>query len=434
MLVVALWAISFPHAAQALLRLDITEGTLSPLPIAITSFKAEDGQSKLAQNIVAVIQSDLEGSGLFEAIDRRAFIQSLSGVDAVPQFSDWRKINAQALVTGTLTIEKGDMIQAKFRLWDVPSGKQSVGKAFSSPQGNWRRMAHLIADEIYTRLTGESAYFDSRVVYVAESGDQRRRTKRLAVMDQDGANHVYLTSGKTLVLTPRFDRLSQRIIYLAYYNNKPNVYLYDLETGREDLLGRFPGMSFAPRFSPDGDSVVMSIARDGNSDIYVMDLKSRRLERVTNHFAIDTSPSFSPDGSQIVFNSDRAGSQQLYVMQRDGKNAKRISFGSGSYATPVWSPRGDYIAFTKMHRGKFHIGVMKPDGSGERLLTESYLDEGPTWSPNGRVILFSRQAQGRGSQSGEFSLHSIDITGYNEREIPTPQAGSDPAWSPLLGK
>jgi len=414
--------------AHAVLQIDITKGSVSPMPIALPDLTGDPAGAQIMQ----VVAADLERSGLFKSIDKKSFIQTITAQNvANPTFADWRQINAQALATGTVT-NSGGKLQVEFRLFDVLAGQQVAGKSFGTEAANWRRVAHLIADEIYKRLTGENGYFDSRIVYVSESGPGKNRIKRLAIMDQDGANHKFLTDGGTLVLTPRFSPSSQKIAYLSYYGRRPRVYIRDIETGREELLGDFPGMSFAPRFSPDGTKVLMSVAANGDSDIYIMELATRAKRKLTANSAINTSPSFSPDEKKITFNSDRGGSQQLYVMNSDGSNVQRISFGEGKYGTPVWSPRGDLIAFTKMHGGKFYIGVMRPDGSGERLLTESYLDEGPTWSPNGRVIIFTRQSPGYGGGHGSSKLFSIDLTGYNEREIVTPTDASDPAWSPLL--
>ena len=315
-------------------------------------------------------------------------------------------------------------------MWDVFAQQQLVGLAFQTTPDNWRRISHIIADAIYKRLTGEEGYFDTRIVYVAESGPMNRRTKRLAIMDQDGENHAYLTDGRVLVLTPRFSPTAHQITYLAYYNNKPRVYLFDVDSGRQEILGDFPGMTFAPRFSPDGNKVIMSLAKDGNSDIYTMDLRSRTSRRLTADASIETAPSFSPDGQRITFESDRSGGQQIYVMGADGSGAQRISFGDGRYGSPVWSPRGDLIAFTKMLGGKFYIGVMRPDGSGERLLTQGYLVDGATWAPNGRVVIFYRESPSGNELNPR--LYSIDITGRNERQVQTPGHSSDPAWSPLI--
>ncbi|MGA0315130.1 MAG: Tol-Pal system beta propeller repeat protein TolB [Alphaproteobacteria bacterium] len=420
-----------PGRGFAQLRVDITDGNPKPLPIAVTEFfGADPNASKLGNSIVRVISNDLERSGLFKLIDRRAFIQSRESLRRLPQFPAWRQINAQALVVGTAqTLETGKL-RVDFRLWDVFSSKQLIGRRLETEPSNWRRVAHIISDSIYKRITGEDGYFDTRVVYVAETGPAKKRVKRLAIMDQDGANLRYLTDGSNLVLTPRFSPTAQEITYLAYVNNRPRVYIYNIDTGQREALGDFPGMSFAPRFSPDGNRVIMSIAKNGNSDIYTMDLPTRRTKRLTKHPAIDTSPSFAPDGRRIVFNSDRGGQQQLYVMTLRDRNARRISYGTGRYATPVWSPRGDLIAFTKMFKGEFAIGVMRPDGSGERLLAKGFLVESPTWAPNGRVLMFFRKDR-LGKQSGEPKLFSIDLTGYNERLIPTPTSSSDPAWSPL---
>ncbi|RCK48611.1 translocation protein TolB [Thalassospira profundimaris] len=419
--------------ARAELRVDITRGEVKPMPIAVTRFAGEGvSETDVGQNITNVINNDLARSGLFKTIDEKAFIQSASSLAVNPNFAEWRTIGAQALVNGRVLTEANGLLRVEFRLWDVLAENQMAGVAYRTQPGNWRRIAHKIADEIYKRITGESGYFDTRIVYVSESGPARQRVKRLAIMDQDGANHRFLTDGKFLVLSPRFSPTAQEVVYMSYFNDKPRVYVLDIDTGELELLGDFPGMTFAPRFSPDGNSVIMSQALDGNSEIYSLDLRTREKRQLTRHPAVDTSPSYSPDGSRIVFNSDRSGAQQLYVMNADGSGVQRISFGGGLYSTPVWSPRGDLIAFTKTQGGQFYIGVMRPDGSGERLLANGYLVEAPTWAPNGRVLMFDRQIPSKDGTKDRYRLFSIDLTGYNEREIVTPADGSDPAWSPLI--
>ncbi len=418
------------------LRLDITRGNVDPLPIAVTDLFADtaDGRT-VGANITRVVAADLERSGLFRPLPAQSFLQRPEDMTLRPRFPDWRVINAQGLVTGRVALETDGRLRVEFRLWDVFAEQQMAGLAYTSAPDTWRRVAHLIADEIYERITGETGYFDTRVVYVSESGRAINRIKRLAIMDQDGDNHRFLTDGSYLVLTPRFSPTAQEITYLAYVNDRPRVYIYNIDTGQQEVLGDFPGMTYAPRFSPDGRRVVMSLAQGGNSDIYTMDLQTREVRRLTNSPSIDTSPSFSPDGTQVTFNSDRGGTQQLYVMRADGSDARRISFATNNarYGTPVWSPRGDLIAFTKIDQGVFYIGVMRPDGGGERLLTESFLVESPTWSPNGRVLMYYRQGrQNNDGTGGEAQLWSIDLTGHNERLVVTPALGSDPAWSPLL--
>lgn len=411
--------------ARARVEIDINRGTVEPLPIAIPSFL---GGGDLPAQMSAVIEADLKRSGLFAPIAKGAFIEQITNSDAIPRYEDWRVINAQALVTGQLVKQADGRLRADFRLWDVFAGEQMAGQQFFTDSQNWRRVAHIIADTIYQRLTGEKGYFDTRVVFVDESGAKNARKKRLAIMDQDGANVRYLTNGNDLVLTPRFSPNRQEITYMSFEGGQPRVYLLQLETGQRELLGNFPGMTFSPRFSPDGRRVVLSLNReDGNSNLYAVDLGSRATQRLTTTDAIDTSPSYSPDGGRIVFTSDRGGRTQIYVMGADGSGQSRISSGSGSYSTPVWSPRGDFIAFTKQSGGQFSIGVMKPDGSGERILTTGFHNEGPTWAPNGRVLMFFREGRGGGP-----SLYSVDLTGRNEQRIPTPNFGSDPAWSPLL--
>jgi len=424
-----------PRPAAAQLRIDITRGRVEPLPIAITPLQgAAAAETQVGTDIGGVISANLERSGLFRPLDPRAFIQTPQALRTQPpRFADWRAINAQALVHGNIESQPDGRLKIEFRLWDVFGEAQMEGRVYTTARQNWRRVAHIISDAIYKRITGEDGYFDTQIVYISESGPLQRRVKRLAIMDQDSANHRFLTDGRALVLTPRFSPTAREITYLSYINNRPRVYLYNIDTGQQETIGDFPGMTYAPRFSPDGNRVIMSMAQDGNSELYTMDLRNRRTERLTTHPAIDTSPSFSPDGRQIVFNSDRSGTQQLYVMAAAGGEPRRISFGTGRFATPVWSPRGDLIAFTKITEGEFFIGVMRPDGSGERLLTKGFLVEAPTWAPNGRVLMYFKQSpSNERGQGGGSRLYSIDLTGYNEREIATPADGSDPAWSALL--
>ena len=415
--------------AHAVVELNITHGNIQAMPIAIPDF-ASDGSidANASREISNVVANDLKSSGLFLPIDQAAFIEKGLDVTRAPRFEDWRPINAQALVVGR--IGNGDgKLRAEFRLWDVLSGKQLAGEQFFTRPKDARRVGHIIADVIYERITGEKGYFDTRVVFVDESGPKDKRVKRLAIMDQDGHNVRLLTTGKDLVLTPRFSPSTQEITYMSFEGGTPKVYLLNIETGQKEIVGTFPGMTFAPRFSPDGQRIIMSLEQAGAANIYAMDLRSRRTTQLTNSPAINTSPSYAPDGRQIVFQSDRDGRQQIYVMNANGSGQRRISSGSGSYSTPVWSPRGDLIAFTKQAGGQFLIGVMKPDGSGERVLTEGFHNEGPTWAPNGRVLMFFRESPGA---AGGPRLFSIDLTGYNERLVATPSFGSDPAWSPLI--
>ena len=415
---------------RAALRLDITQGNVQPLPIAVPDFlPATPGDAEPARLVTQIITANLARSGLFAPIDPAAYIEKIVNFDAAPRFPDWRAINAQALVLGRITRQGDGRFKAEFRLWDVFAGQQLEGKQYSVPFENVRRIAHIVSDAIYVRLTGEKGYFDSRIVFVDETGPKERRVKRLALMDQDGANTRYLTRGDDLVLTPRFSPTTQEITYMSFGQGDPRVYLLNLDNpGQREVVGNFPGMTFAPRFSPDGGSVIMSLQRGSNSNIFVMNLGSKAITRLTDSAAIDTSPSFSPDSSKICFESDRGGRPQIYVMPASGGTAQRISFGEGSYSTPVWSPRGDVIAFTKQGGGSFSIGVIKPDGSGERILTEGFHNEGPTFAPNGRVIMFFRDP---GGASGP-ALYTVDLTGRNEQRVPTPSFASDPAWSPLL--
>jgi TolB protein len=418
-----------PRPASAVLKLDVTQGNVQPVPIALPDFMAAPGlpDANMGRNIAQVIAGNLQRSGLFAPIDQAAYLERVTNIDATPRFPSWRQINSQALVVGRLQRLDNGNVSAQYRLWDIFAGAAIDGEQYATPPDNWRRIAHIISDRIYQKITGEMGYFDSRIVFIDESGARDRRVKRLAIMDQDGANVRYLSRGEDLVLTPRFSPSTQDITYMSYGRGDPRVVLLNIETGQRETVGNFPGMSFAPRFSPDGQRVIMSLQQAGNANLFVMDLRSKATMRLTATAAIDTAPCYAPDGSRICFESDRGGRQQIYVMAASGGNAQRISFGDGTYSTPVWSPRGDHIAFTKQGQGRFSIGIMRPDGSGERILTEGFHNEGPTWAPNGRVLMFFRDPGNTGPK-----LFTVDVTGRNEQPIPSPNFASDPAWSPLL--
>ena len=419
-----------PGAAQEPLRIEITEGVIEPMPIAIPAFAADGGSSAYAAEIRQVVVDDLAGSGLFRVIDQSAYLAGAGSVDQRPDFENWRVINAEALGVSESALTDDGRLQVRFQLWDVFGAKPlGDGLGLRAAPGDARRIGHKIADAIHLALTGEPGYFDSRVAFVAESGPKGARQKRIAIMDQDGANLRYMTDGGSLVLSPQFSPAGDSLVYIAWGTGAPKVVYQDLRGGGSEVLGSFPSMSFSPKFSPDGGSVLMSLTDGANTDIYSMSLASRQVSRLTSGPAIETSPDYSPDGSQIVFESDAGGNPQLYVMSAGGGAPRRISFGEGAYGTPVWSPRGDLIAFTKQLGGRFHVGVMRTDGSNERLLTASFLDEGPTWSPNGRVLMFFRESPGA---DGAPQLWRVDANGRNLRRAPTPGAASDPSWSPLL--
>lgn len=417
-------------AATAQIRVEISGGVIEPTQIAAAPFIAENTAAReLSQQIERVMMADLVGSGLFVEIPQAVHISDISNFDTPIQFADWRAINADILITGTVRAT-GQDIEAKFRLFNTVTQRAlGEGLRLVAPRSTWRRVAHKIADTIYTRLTGDLGYFDSRVAFVAEDGPKNARRKRLALMDYDGENLRFLTDEKTIVLAPRFAPNGRDLVYTSYETGTPKVFLMDVDTLQRRLLDETPGMTFAPRFSPDGTKVAMSINEGANTDIYLMDIASGEKTRLTFGSAIDTAPSFSPDGTKIAFESDRGGKQQIYIMSVNGGPAERITFGTGSYGTPVWSPRGDLIAFTNISAGRFHVGVIGVDGGNERLLTASFLDEGPTWSPNGRVLMFFRESAGA---DGAPALYSVDVTGRNLKKVPTPGFGSDPAWSPLL--
>lgn len=408
--------------AHAELFITLSGGDFKPMPVAIADFSGDQGVQ-----VANIIGNNLTRSGLFSTLPRDKHPEK-PGFDEAPDFSAWKAANVQGLVTGRVSRE-GARLKAEFRLWDIGAGAQSVGQQYFTDPAAWRRVGHLISDSVFSKVTGEKGFFDTRIVFVDESGPKEKRRKRLAIMDQDGANFKALSSGEGLALTPRFSPSSQEITYMAMVEGTdPRVYIVDLQGGKREAVGNFPGMSFSPRFSPDGNSIVMSLQQGSNANIYQMNLNSNQMKRLTNTAAIDTGPSFSPDGSRIAFESDRGGGQQIYTMDASGGGQKRISFGDGRYGTPVWSPKGDYIAFTKQKGGTFSIGIMKPDGSGERILTEGFHNEGPTWAPNGRYLMYFSD------QGGGPKMSMVDVTGRVKIAVPTPGYASDPAWSPLLSE
>ena len=411
------------------LRIEIREGVIRPVSIAIPSFVFETSAAgETAEAVKAVVASDLKGTALFREIPEEAHISRISDFNQPVRYADWKAVNAEALVVGAVAVD-GDTMSVKFRIFDVFS-ETTLGSGFqyTAKLESWRRIGHKIADTIYTRLTGETPYFDTRVAFISETGPKQNRVKRLAIMDYDGRNLEYLTAGNEIVLAPRFSPDGRKLIYTSYTTGVPRVHLLDLESREDNAILQSTDMTFAPRFSPDGSKVILSVTLNGNSDIYEVDPNTRQASRMTRSSAIDTAASYSPDGNWIVFESDRSLQPQIYIVRRSGGEPRRISFGKGSYGTPVWSPSGDYIAFTKQHAGRFHIGVMRADGSDERLLTASFLDEGPTWAPNGRVLMFFRELPGEG---GGPVLFSVDVYGRNLKRVPTPGFASDPAWSPL---
>ncbi len=413
------------------LRIQITDGVIEPLPFAVPMFQSETaGAEGVTADLTRLVAQDLVNTGLFREISSDAFISSPASFSAPVSYPDWRAINAQALISGAVSVS-GDQLIVKFRLYDVFSGEElGEGLQLVGTTQGWRRMAHKVADAVYSRITGEGGYFDSRVVFVAESGPKAERQKRIAIMDYDGANVQFLTDAGSIVLAPRFSPTGDRVLYTTYESGFPRINVLDVASvGRRQLQTAAGEMSFSPRFSRDGSKVIYSLINGGNTDLYMTDLGSGQHIRLTSAPSIETAPSFSPDGTQIVFESDRSGTQQLYIMAASGGEPRRISFGQGRYGSPVWSPRGDQIAFTNQEGGRFHIGVMRTDGTEERLLSTSFLDESPTWSPNGRVIMFMRETQGA---NGSASLYSIDIAGRTQpRQLSLQSGASDPSWGPL---
>ena len=420
----ALLAVGLSASAYAAGDVYVRAGAnFTPVTIAVTPLVGDT----TATNVGVVLVNDLAHSVFLTPLNPTSFPENVTNPDVRPNIDAWKTVNAQFVLTGRVS-NAGGRVSAQFRLWDTASGQQVAGQQYTTDGANTRRVAHLIADATFSRVTGEKGFFDSRVVFVDETGSKQKRHKRLAVMDMDGANVKYLTSGDKLVVAPRFSPSAQQVAFMSFGDSDPKVTLLDLESGTREVAGNFPGMTFSPSFSPDGQRVVMSLSEGSTAHLYMMDVHTHATTRLTDGGAIDTSPCFSPDGSQIAFESDRGGTQQIYVMSAQGGPANRISFGEGRYSTPAWSPRGDLIAFTRQKDGQFGIGVMKIDGSGERIITEGYHNEGPTFAPNGLFVMFFRDP---GGESGP-KIYMADIFGHGEFPVPTIGYASDPSWGPLM--
>jgi TolB protein len=427
-----------PTVEDTGLQVTVTdESAWEDLSLAIPSFATDrdqptpannQGTGALALELSRVVYNDLQFNGLFRPTGPDSLPRPGYPDITNPQFGTWRGRGAEMLVQGFVRAQDDGRLTVGCYLYDVALGDELARAGWVVQPAEWRRAAHKCADLVYSRLSGESPFFDSKIAYIAETGPKDARVKRLAIMDSDGANHRFITGGTSTALTPRYSPDYSKIAYLSYQGERMRIYVYDVGSGRQTLVTESGNPTMAPRWSPDGRTILYSMATNGNTDIYTVPATGGTPRRLTDTVGIDVGGSFSPDGRRIVFESDRSGTQQCYVMNADGSNQRRISFFGGRCATPEWSPRGDLIAFTHIV-GNFRIAVMTPSGGGVRHLTNSWQDEAPTWSPNGRIIQFFRTAQG---SSGESSIWQVDLTGRNERRLRTPVGASDPAWGPVL--
>jgi TolB protein len=409
-------------AAQALQP----AATVIAVPPLTSPDSGDKGNQMLAVgwNVTQAIEADLRQTAeVMPLKPNRDDYYSYPEVTA-PTFSKWRSAGAKALVTGFVQGRSDGRLTVGCYVYDIDKGRELARKGFIIGANDWRRAAHKCSGLAYTAITGAPGIFDTRIAYVAENGVGEARTRRIAVMDSDGQNQRYLTSGDAMVLTPRFSPKASQLAYVSFAGGRPAVRVANLDSGQERPLVAGDPISFAPGFSPDGSRIAFSMMLGANSDIYVVGANGGAPQRLTTAPGVDTDPSFSPDGSKIVFESDRGGTQQLYVMNADGTGQRRISFGGGWYAAPSWSPDGEWIAFTRRGQDGRRIGIVKADGTGEKTLTSGPGDEGPRWAPSSREILFQRTAA-----NGRTGLYRVALDGSEPRQLATPQDGSDPDWS-----
>jgi len=421
-----------PLSARAELKIDIIAGNVAPIPVAVQEFESAPANKKLAGQLRDVVVADLKSTGLFRMINRDAYPEHVK-LDEMPNFADWAAIRAQVLVQGRLTEIDGGKLRLEFYVWDIAGKEQIEAQSLTASVSSARRLGHIMADGIYERLTGEVGYFDTQIIFIAETGAPDARVQRMAIMDSDGYNFRYMSDGADMVMSPHFSPNMQTVVFLSYHNNDPMVWSLDMNTGDQRRLGKFGGMTFAPRFSPDGSKIALSLAKGDAVNLYEYDIASRKLRQLTFGDYIDTSPSYSPDGSKIAFNSNRSGTQQIHLLNMADLTQKRLTYGAGRYATPAWNPRGDYIAFTKISDDTFYIGIMTDAGKNEKILASGWFLENPNWAPGGRRLVYYTTDKVSNTDRASH-IRSVDINGMNDYEIKLPDglSGTEPTWSPRL--
>ena len=432
--VMVLVSFLFISPSRAELHVDVVAGGVDPIAIAIQKFetigKVSNSDAKMLREVV---ENDLKRTGLFRIVNHDAFPEFVK-MNEMPNFKSWAAIKTQVLAQASIQPEGKDSYKLEFYLWDVNGQEQIEAQSLIASKKSIRRLAHIMADAIYERLTGEVGYFDTQIVFIAETGSVSNRVKRMAIMDQDGYGMRFLSDKKTFVMSPHFSPNMSTVVFLSYRNDDPMVWVLDLDTGDQTKLGNFGGMSFAPRFSPDGSKVALSLVKNGVTNIYEYDMATKGLRQLTFGNHIDTSPSYSPDGRYMVYNSDSSGSQQIHVMDLKTGKQKRITFGAGRYATPAWSPDGQFIAFTKMADNTFYIGIMNPEGRHEKILAGGWYMEAPSWAPGSRRLVYYETERTADGEERVSHIRSVDITGQNIYDIDLKDGlnGTEPTWSPKL--
>ncbi len=415
----AIGLLMLAHASwsSAALNIEIIGAGEHQIPVSLAPF---GGDQKLAQEIVDVVTSDLTRSGLFRMVDPAG---KAPHEVAEVNYPDWQVRGADALAIGSVAVQAGGRIEARFRLLDVVKRAELVGQAVSAQDGQVRAVGHRIADLIYEKLTGDQGVFSTRIAYVNRLG----KSFSLIVADSDGYNEQIVLKQNEPIMSPTWSPDGSHLAYVSFETGHAAVFVQSLYTNQRKAVADFKGSNSAPAWSPDGRQLAVVLTRDGSSQIYLMRPDGGDIRRITFSGAIDTEPNFSPDGQSLLFTSDRGGSAQVYRMPVEGGAAQRLTFAAGTSYSPRHSPDGKSFVFTHLSGGRFFISAQDFQTGQMEMLTEGGWEKKPSYAPNGKIILFASEARGRGilatvSSDGRVKQHMFTQSG-DARE---------PVWGPHL--
>ncbi len=414
------------HTATARIRRDIYGRGDERIRIAVPDFvtRSRSGSSSLGRQIADIIAYDLDFSGYFEVMDRLQYPPTFAVLDPNPgrlNFGRWSEVRARDLVHGLYNV-RGDQLELECRLFDVPDGRQIIGKGYQGKVSVVRSMAHRFSDEVVLAHSGRLGIAHTKIAFDSTSTGK----KEIFVCDYDGENVRQLTNHGSISLSPTWSPDALKVAYTTYKDGNPDLYVIDSDGSSPQLASGFHGLNTAPDWSPTGDTLALTLSKDGNSEIYIKEVFSKRIRRITYDESIDTSPTFSPDGTRMAFVSDRTGSPQIWMVDVDGRNLRRLSYQGGRSFSPAWSPLGDQIAYVVEQPGEgLQIFVMDADGRNPVQLTSGPgWNQKPAWAPSGTHIAFSS------TRAGRSNIYTMRADGTDVRRV-TFLGGENgsPAWS-----